>query len=50
MTGNDDDDLTEADRRAVAASREYFGRGGEGISLEQIANDAGLPLDQIRNP
>jgi hypothetical protein len=50
MTGDDGDDLTEQDRRAVAASREYFRQGGEGLSLEQIAAGCGLTIDQIRKP
>jgi hypothetical protein len=42
------DELTEEDRRAVAASREYFEKGGEGISFEQLAAECGLDPDQIR--
>ena len=45
---HDDDDLTEEDRRAVAASREYFRKGGEGISFEQVVADCGFTMEQIR--
>jgi len=47
MTGEDDDEeLTGEDRRAVAASREYFRQNPEGgLSLEQMAADCGLSLD-----
>ena len=45
-----DSELTEEDRRAVAASREYFRSGGEGTSFEQIVSDCGFDMDQIRNP
>ena len=55
MTHDEDDELTEEDRRAVAASREYFRKGGEGVSFEQVAAECGFTLeqvrgDQIRNP
>jgi hypothetical protein len=46
----DDDELTDEDRRAVAASREYFRRGGEGISFEQVVTECGLSMDEIRKP
>ena len=44
--------LTEADRRAVAASREYFRENPEGgVTLEQVAAHLGFTMDQIRgNP
>jgi hypothetical protein len=45
---HDDDDLTEEDRRAVAASREYFRKGGEGIPFEQAVADLGFTMDQVR--
>ena len=44
----DDDELTEEDRRAVAASREYFQKGGEGLSFEQVVADLGFTMDQVR--
>jgi hypothetical protein len=48
MLDVDDEPLTEEDRRAVAASIEYFAKGGEGISFEQVVADCGLTMDQIR--
>jgi hypothetical protein len=45
---HDDDELTEEDERAVAASREYFKQGGKGLSLEQLAAECGLTMDEIR--
>jgi hypothetical protein len=50
MTGDDDDELTEEDRRAVTASRQYFERGGEGIPFEQVLAACGFTIDQIRKP
>jgi hypothetical protein len=44
-----DDELTEEDRRAVAASREYFQKGGEGIPFEQVVADLGFTMDQVRS-
>jgi hypothetical protein len=49
MINDDDDELTEEDRRAVAASREYFRRGGEGVPFEQVVAECGLTMDQIRH-
>jgi len=43
-----DEELTEADRRAIAASRDYFEKGGEGISFEQVVADLGFTMDQVR--
>ena len=42
-------DLTEEDRRAVTASREYFRQGGESLSLEQVATECGSTMDEIRS-
>jgi hypothetical protein len=50
MTGDDDDELTEEDRRAVIASRQYFEQGGEGIPFEQVLAECGFTMDQIRKP
>jgi hypothetical protein len=47
--GLDQEALTEEDRRAVAASREYFRKGGEGVPFEQVVADCGFTMDQIRN-
>jgi hypothetical protein len=42
--------LTEEDRHVVAPSREYFRRNPEGgVSLEQVAAECGLTMDQIRD-
>ena len=43
-----EDELTEEDSRAVAASREYFRQGGEGLSFEQVVAECGFTMDQIR--
>jgi hypothetical protein len=45
---HDDDELTEEDRRAVAASREYFQKGGRGIPFEPVVADLGFTMDQVR--
>ena len=45
---DDEEELTEDDRRAVAASRDYFKQGGEGISFEQVVADLGFTMDQVR--
>jgi len=50
MTADNDDELTEEDRRAVTASRQYFERGGEGIPFEQVLAECGFTMDQIRKP
>ena len=44
----DEDELTEEDRRAVAASREYFRKGGDGVPFEQVVAECGYSKDQIR--
>lgn len=47
---DDEEQLTEEDRRAVAASREYFRQNPEGgMSLERVAAECGFTMDQIRN-
>jgi hypothetical protein len=50
MTGEEDDEeLTEEDRRAVAASRDYFRQNPEGgIPFEQMVAECGFTMDQIR--
>lgn len=48
MIHDADDELTEEDRRAMAASREYFRQGGEGVPFEQVVAECGLTMDQIR--
>jgi hypothetical protein len=45
----DGEELTEADRRAVAASRDYFRQNPEGgIPFEQMVAECGFTMDQIR--
>jgi hypothetical protein len=45
----DNEELTEEDRRAVAASRDYFRQNPEGgIPFEQVVADCGFTMDQIR--
>jgi hypothetical protein len=47
---DDDDTLSEEDRRAVAASREYFRQNpGQGVPFEQLAAECGFTMDQIRD-
>lgn len=46
---DDDEELTEEDRRAVAASREYFQQGGEGLSFEQVVAECGFTMDEVRD-
>jgi hypothetical protein len=49
MVEPDDEPLTDEDRRAVAASREYFRQNPEGgVSFEQVVADLGFTMDQIR--
>lgn len=44
-----DDELSEEDRQRVAASREYFRKGSEGVPFEQVVADCGFTMDEIRN-
>ena len=44
----DDEEDPDEDRRAVAASREYFKQGGEVMSFEQVVADLGFTMDQVR--
>ena len=49
MVEPEDEPLTEEDRRAVAASREYFRQNPEGgIPFEQVVAECGLTMDQVR--
>jgi hypothetical protein len=44
----EDETLTEQDRRAVEASRDYFRRRPEeGVPFEQFAAECGFTMDQI---
>ena len=46
----DEDELTEEDRRAIAASREYFRSNPEGgIPFEDVVAECGFTMDDIRN-
>ena len=46
----DDDVLTEEDRQAVTASREYFRQNpGGGVSFEQFVGECGFTMDEVRN-
>jgi hypothetical protein len=46
----EEEPVTEEDRRAVSASREYFRQNPEGgISFEDLAAECGFTMDQIRN-
>ena len=46
----DDDALTEEDRQAVAASREYFRQHPEGgVSFEELLSECGFTMDEVLN-
>jgi len=45
---NDDEEMTGEDRRAIAASREFFQQGNEGLSFEEVVADCGLTMEQVR--
>ncbi|HKD08682.1 MAG TPA: hypothetical protein VKB79_22455 [Bryobacteraceae bacterium] len=47
MIDEDDEELTEEDRRALPASLEYFGHGGQGIPFEEVVADLGFTMDQV---
>jgi hypothetical protein len=50
MIRDDDEGLTAEDRRAIAASREYFRRNPDGgVPFEQTVAECGFTLDQVRN-
>lgn len=45
-----EDEFTDEDRRAVAASREYFRNNPEGgIPFEEVVVGCGFTMDEIRN-
>ena len=45
----DDEELTAEDRRAIAASRDYFRQNPEGgIAFEQVVAECGFTMDQVR--
>jgi hypothetical protein len=47
---DDEEELTAEDRRAVAASRDYFRQNPEGgIPFEQVVAECGFTMDQVRH-
>ena len=49
ILSDDDEEPTAEDRRALAASREYFRQNPEGgIPFEQVVAECGLTMDQVR--
>ena len=51
MVYDEEEELTGADRQAVAASREYFRQNPEGgIPFERVVADHGFTMDQVRGP
>jgi hypothetical protein len=49
MVYDEDEALTDEDRQAVAASREYFRQNPQGgVPFEQVVSDLGFTMDQIR--
>lgn len=44
-----DEGLTEADRRALHASDEYFRQRGQGIPFDEVVADLGFSMEQIRS-
>jgi len=44
----EDEELTEEDRRALRASDEYFRKGGQAIPFEQVVAECGFTMDQIQ--
>ncbi len=47
MIHDNDEEMTEEDRRAIAASREYFRKGGKGVPFEQVVAECGFTMEQI---
>jgi hypothetical protein len=45
----DDEPVSAEDNRRVAASREWFQKNPEGISLQQVVADSGLSLEQVQS-
>ena len=47
---DEDERLSEEDRRAVAASREYFLQNPQGgVRFEQVVAECGFTMDEVRN-
>jgi hypothetical protein len=49
MVESDEEPLTEEDRRAIAASREWFEKNPEGIPFEKVVEECGLSMDAIKS-
>ena len=45
---NEDDELCDENRQAIATSREYFQQGGKCISFEEVVSDLGFSMEQVR--
>jgi len=48
MVDEEDEELTEEDRRALHASDDYFRNGGQGVPFEQVVAGLGFTMEQIR--
>ncbi len=49
MIDEEEDELTEEDRRAIRSSREYFRENPDGgLSLEDMVAGCGFTTDQVR--
>ncbi len=48
MIDDEEEELTDEDRRALRASDEFFRNGGQGVPFEQVVADLGFTMDQIR--
>jgi len=49
ILSDDDEEPAAEDRRALAASREYFRQNPEGgIPFEQVVAECGFTVDQVR--
>ena len=46
---DEEEELTEDDRRALRASDEYFRNGGQGVPFEQVVAECGFTMEQIRD-
>jgi predicted xylose isomerase-like sugar epimerase len=46
---DDEEELTEEDRRALRASDERLRNGGQTIPLEQLVEELGFTMEQVRS-
>ena len=46
---DEDEEISEEEIRAVKASEEYFRNGGQGIPFEQIVEELGFTMEQVRS-